>query len=694
MNSALKALRTEPSAVATAEEEIRPISRPQLLESPPNITGDNQASEIVNNSTPRPTSIVGHPRSFPTPRASSNSDELIDEIEAAMEEAELDANAPVVRQDGRTYVWASTTQANASTPNHPTVPLRQNAFSASEHSRPKSMSEEAADIYSTDEDDTIALPARGVSPFVETLPPQSQTPRNTATSGVNATDVVTNVPTESAAVAPTESTSRRVYLPDGVATVAEAKEISAFISGILKQPLPHVQYVTGATPPATFFQYGTDSITGVSSAITDDIDTIPWSVPGSAFKFKVDLPRLGDLTDISSWRNSLDHAQDVILTLLRALPAIDHPFRGLNPTEMRLSLLDVFDCHMLLKAQAKKQLSTRFFGGKNLRAVPNATIYQALIKHSQDQHRSSTQATVQAALEQLQMRSLTIEDFSRGTSLSEAFAVLFDSFSEVIERHHFTGHDGTTQLTHALMQLIEPQVLRKYMVKYLADGIATNATVTTFEGSRQRVTLMNVWTVFQFIHKHLKDHFDARLLESPGYLDTLLHNHPRNYTAGEIPAEFVSMQNAPYRRRNTPGTNTTPPDRKRPNNSGDSNPRASKKPKWQGRQRSGTGSGTGKPDTSKSAKPDSSKPAKPDSSKSNDNRATPPNPPPAIKGVDRSTPPACCLCQGTGHKAKKCPVYKTCTCGQPLAKNHDPFRCKQGPLTDEGKKKLGSLKRS
>jgi hypothetical protein len=104
---------------------------------------------------------------------------------------------------------------------------------------------------------------------------------------------------------------RLIPVENAVTSFKQAVEISEFIRGVLHSHRKDAT-VTVADPSAvssaTFFLHGADSLTGTTSPDDDNKDTFQWSLPGSAYKTKVDLPRLGDIDEVNVWQSRLTQA--------------------------------------------------------------------------------------------------------------------------------------------------------------------------------------------------------------------------------------------------------------------------------------------------------------------------------------------------------------------------------------------------
>ena len=475
---------------------------------------------------------------------------------------------------------------------------------------------------------------------------------------------------------------RYIPLSDAYTSLKEATQIATFLSGVLKTPpISEPKPDPKAVQTTTFFMHGIDSNLGANLDDDDTKDSYQWSLPGSGYKTKIDLPRLGNIDDVATWQVKLMESTDAIIVLLRTLPPENHPFRGLSEAEMRTALVQVFDPRMLLKRNAQKQLSTLCFDGRALRSLSNSEIYKALMDYAADLNKTSTKDGILKKLQALQMTAPTFELARAGRSASRLFEALYLDFTGVLEECKYTGFDGTNTLSHTLVTLIEPLKLRQYAINHIHECIVNRRSVPQYSGPPMLISLTNVWSVFNALRKQFKEHIDVQMLHSVSFLDTL---YVENFCYPTIPRDFLAMAISPHRGRNKrdsseSSTKETPSPPKRP--------RHHRHPKTHGgRPPRGAGS----------APPNSTKPTKAPTSGGATSDGKP-------SGVDSTsvnrtstTVATCCLCASAAHKARKCDTFETCTCGAPMgpkAKKHDPFRCAKGPLTEEGKAKLSSLQR-
>ena len=102
-------------------------------------------------------------------------------------------------------------------------------------------------------------------------------------------------------------------------TLEEAQGIANFISGSLRAP-PATPSIAVRDPAAvttsSFFMHGADSMSGAIPPEDDSKDTYQWSLPGSAFKTKIELPRLGNIDEVSVWQAKLMQTTDTALPCL------------------------------------------------------------------------------------------------------------------------------------------------------------------------------------------------------------------------------------------------------------------------------------------------------------------------------------------------------------------------------------------
>jgi hypothetical protein len=141
--------------------------------------------------------------------------------------------------------------------------------------------------------------------------------------------------------------------------------------------------------------------------------------------------------------------------MLRTLKPEDHPYRGLTEDEMRIGLVNIFDTHMLLKLNAQQQLATLFFGGRSLRTIPSATIYKALMQHSQTLTKCVSQDMIISQLQGLAMEVPTYAGACVGNTASKCFEQLWLKYTAVLRQYNVHCFDGTTVLAHTLMTLIQ-----------------------------------------------------------------------------------------------------------------------------------------------------------------------------------------------------------------------------------------------
>jgi hypothetical protein len=289
-----------------------------------------------------------------------------------------------------------------------------------------------------------------------------------------------------------------IPLPEGTSTRQEAQEIADFISGRLNNDLnatPSEPAVPATETSAAFFVHGSDSFTGATSSTSDESDYYEWSIPNSLFKHKLKLPRLGKLDDVEAWQSEIDSVLLQITNMLGQLQPKDNPFASFTAEEQRIAMLQILDPHMLLKQYAQKELSTRYFTGYDMRRVSSAEILRTLKRHLELRQKLVSKDSIMRQLRNLRMIVPTFKQACNGETISEAFAQLFLQFTGILENYKSQDFDGTTALSHTLMTLIEPQTLRRYMIKYLYDQIRTGQSVVLYKKGRQLILLTNVWTI-------------------------------------------------------------------------------------------------------------------------------------------------------------------------------------------------------
>jgi hypothetical protein len=396
-----------------------------------------------------------------------------------------------------------------------------------------------------------------------------------------------------------------------------------------------------------------------------------------------------------------------------------NPYKGLSQAEARLALLEVFDLRMLLKRVAKKQLSTLYFAGCDIQLIPPKDIYLKMMDYSATSTVKITTEGLLRELHALRMQVVTYTDAAQGNTVLKALSVLWLDFTAVLEKYNTNAFTGTVVLSHTLVTLIEPERLRQTMIKNLHAAIQHGETVALYGKPPQRVDLLNVWSVYTYIHGSIVATIDPGMLTNGAFLENLMVT---NFSHPHVPMDFLAMNRSPHRTffrererepkrfgngadrnrnpkkprtesafTNSAATNSARPQSYAAPGAVDNRPPATGSP---GRNGAGTGSGAPPP-----PRPPPPPPPRNTGTRNNNNGGKPTAAPrPGKDGGKENTPTppsTCCMCREPGHKAYKCPRYDTCTCGTHLngGKRHDPFRCPNGPLTDKGKAALAKLKK-
>ena len=96
--------------------------------------------------------------------------------------------------------------------------------------------------------------------------------------------------------------SRRIPVEGSVESYDEVKSVAAFLTGALRAPQQNAGLelaIPDAIKTSAFFMHGLNSLTGVTPPADDSKDTFIWTLPGSCYKTKVELPRVGDGDEVT-----------------------------------------------------------------------------------------------------------------------------------------------------------------------------------------------------------------------------------------------------------------------------------------------------------------------------------------------------------------------------------------------------------
>lgn len=488
-----------------------------------------------------------------------------------------------------------------------------------------------------------------------------------------------------------------VPLPKDVKSIDEAEEIALFLSGRLKTPAPPKPKAASSQPvdhSSSFFIHGTKSGVGLSAVNPDDeADTYSWKPTGHTFNTKIEIPRLASLDKVTQWMVKLNDAISHIKTMMKTVA--NNPFNGLGPDDITLVMIDIFDCHLLLKTTAKREIARLAFGGMDLDYVSSIQIYQELIKVAAKTQDCFSQEAFMKKLQSLRMKNTTHSDVLKGDTVEKHYLELWFEFCDILETHRAQteSFNDTSVLVHTLMSLIEPQKARQHLVKFLWINSKKGTVVNVFGRPPQLVSPQNIWAAHTLILEQIKDFIDPGLRASSSFLDSLV---VEGFHTPNIPKEFIDMSYSPHRRWDNSNTNKRKSGYEA-TGSGDSGnettfPNAPSRPgRVQRKKRKfdqpeqtakGSESKTSEPAVPAPKPKDNPKPK--DQPKPKDNKPKD-NPSAAPKGAPRGKTYGCILCDKADHKAYSCTTYKNCTCGADIDGKHDPHRCKSGPLTATGK---------
>ena len=552
------------------------------------------------------------------------------------------------------------------------------------------------DIYGGDDityeqPTTSGLVVNNATPSVENTTNSVKVKHTTVSS--------TSASTKDAATSSTSNRPRVVTVTDpfditDVPQAASAESIARFITGHLQQkpirttPARHA----GVQPVRStgMLLHGDRTYVGEILNDSDASDYYTWTIPGDGFNSKIELPRLGDLKNIRDWMQQLNEAVATIITAISHCKT-RHPLGLMTESEVRLALIDVFDCHMLLKPNAKHMISQEYFDGIDLQHVSSTEIYSALIKNAEDVNREISKEGILKQLCQLRMQLTTHSSALNGMNVSSNFNQLWMEFSAILSKYPSAGFENSSALTHTLLSLVEPPTLRRYLIKYLYESIKKGTTIPMYLLPPQILTLENPRAVYKCLLKHLKEVIDPQMLITNGYLEVLKVD---GFNIPNYPQEYINMDKSPHltqqndkKRSSSTVVSPTNSDHfnKRSRHGGPSNKdtvTSSNAVTKETKSSSNTTAKTGKHGQridQKKEKGDTL-PRKGTTSKN------------VPSGQIKKPANQCCLCNQMGHKAYLCPIMPSCTCGKPHGKKHDPFRCDKGPLTHAGMEVLKTMK--
>ena len=516
----------------------------------------------------------------------------------------------------------------------------------------------------------------------------------------------------------------------------DSKAIADFLSGKMSLATKTVNKPPKtATSSNSFFIHGALSYIGDTSEDKSP-DVQEWSLPNSALKAKIMINRLRDLEEAPTWHKQFQHTLHQIIVILKSL-GTKNPYHGLNEDEQRVALLSVFDISTLFKRKAIGQMSMQYFSGRDCRTVPPEEVHKELRRHIESIEGRVNAESILKQLKQLRMRNTTYNGAINGYTCSKNFEKFYLEFASVLYSHSALVeqyYSDNTILVHTFMTLIEPVTLRKTLIKYLAASIQKRVTVQLYGCEPMFVSLTSLWPVYQLLHDRIVAIVDPGMITSTKFLDTLV---VQDFCIPHLSQPFLDMAVSPHQMREPDDSRDT--SRKRHSNISPSESSDSKRRRTDVRTRNNSRERERVPyrDRDRDSKEREREKHEQRDPKANqdrrhgaDGKANPREQrtrensdrtkehstsarttrdddkrdrahKDQDKGKDRTKTAAneskrvrtCCLCDQPGHKSDHCSTYTTCTCGKPTDGEHDPFRCKKGPLTEEGKKLISTLKK-